>query len=93
MGRPHPDVTTEEARQSLSDAIALILADRPEDALRSVPADAGLLRPVGIHPMKLRFGEKTANGYTTRMFADAWSRSLPRRADQRSATPGDGETT
>ena len=32
--------TKEEARQSLSDAIALILADRREDALRSVPADA-----------------------------------------------------
>ena len=32
--------TKEEARQSLSDAIALILADRREEALRSVPADA-----------------------------------------------------
>ena len=32
--------TKEEARQSLSDAIALILTDRREDALRDVPADA-----------------------------------------------------
>ena len=32
--------TKEEARQSLSDAIALILSDRREDALRSVPEDA-----------------------------------------------------
>ena len=32
--------TKEEARQSLSDAIALILSDRREDALRSVPPDA-----------------------------------------------------
>jgi predicted RNase H-like HicB family nuclease len=32
--------TKEEARQSLSDAIALVLSDRREDALRSVPADA-----------------------------------------------------
>ena len=32
--------TKEEARQRLSDAIALILADRRQDALRSVPADA-----------------------------------------------------
>ena len=32
--------TKEEARQSLSDAIALILSDRREEALRSVPADA-----------------------------------------------------
>ena len=54
---------------------------------------ARLLRPFGIHPIKLRFGDRTANGYTTRMCADAWSRYLPRRADQRSATPGDGETT
>ncbi len=30
----------EEARQSLADAIALILEDRREDGLRGVPADA-----------------------------------------------------
>jgi predicted RNase H-like HicB family nuclease len=32
--------TKEEARQSLADAIALILEDRREDALRGVPRDA-----------------------------------------------------
>ena len=32
--------TKEEARESLSEAIALIFADRREDALRGVPADA-----------------------------------------------------
>jgi predicted RNase H-like HicB family nuclease len=32
--------TKEEARESLGEAIALILADRREDALRGVPADA-----------------------------------------------------
>ena len=32
--------TKEDARESLSEAIALILADRREDALRGVPADA-----------------------------------------------------
>ncbi len=32
--------TKEEARQSLSDAIALILTDRREEALRHVPTDA-----------------------------------------------------
>jgi predicted RNase H-like HicB family nuclease len=32
--------TKEEARASLAAAIALILADRREDALRGVPADA-----------------------------------------------------
>lgn len=33
-------MTKEEARQSLAAAIALILEDRREDALRGVPADA-----------------------------------------------------
>ena len=32
--------TKEEARASLAEAIALILEDRREDALRGVPADA-----------------------------------------------------
>ncbi len=32
--------TKEEARQSLADAIALILEDRHEDALRGMPDDA-----------------------------------------------------
>jgi len=32
--------TKEEARDSLADAIALILKDRREDGLRGVPADA-----------------------------------------------------
>jgi predicted RNase H-like HicB family nuclease len=32
--------TKEEARQSLADAIALILHDRREDGLRGVPPDA-----------------------------------------------------
>jgi len=32
--------TKEEARQSLAEAIALILEDRREDGLRGVPADA-----------------------------------------------------
>jgi len=32
--------TKEEARESLAGAIALILEDRREDALRGVPADA-----------------------------------------------------
>jgi predicted RNase H-like HicB family nuclease len=32
--------TKEEARQSLGDAIALILEDRREDGLRGVPPDA-----------------------------------------------------
>ena len=50
---------------------------------------AGLLRPFGIHPMKLRFGERTANGYTKRMFVDPWSRYLPRNVEQRNNTNTD----
>ena len=30
----------EEARENLAEAIALILEDRPQDALRGIPADA-----------------------------------------------------
>ena len=52
---------------------------------------ARLLRPFGIHPMKLRFGERTANGYTTRMFADPWSRYLPRNVEQRNTTKNGGD--
>lgn len=36
--------TKEEARQNLADAIALILEDRREDAMRGLPADAVLER-------------------------------------------------
>jgi predicted RNase H-like HicB family nuclease len=32
--------TKEEARQSLTDAIALVLEDRREDGLRGIPSDA-----------------------------------------------------
>ena len=52
---------------------------------------ARLLRPFGIHPMKLRFGERTANGYTRRMFADSWSRYLPRNVEQRNTPKNDGD--
>ena len=51
---------------------------------------ARLLRPFGIHPMKLRFGTTTANGYTKRMFADSWSRYLPRQVESRNTTKNDG---
>lgn len=43
---------------------------------------ARLLRPFGIHPMKLRVGKQTADGYTKRMFTDSWSRYLPRKVEQ-----------
>ena len=52
---------------------------------------ARLLRPFGIHPLKLRFGGKTANGYTRRTFADSWSRYLPRNMEQRNTTKHDGD--
>ena len=52
---------------------------------------ARLLRPFGIHPTKLRFGARTANGYTTRMFADSWSRYLPRTVEHRNTINDDGD--
>ncbi len=50
---------------------------------------ARLLKPFGTRPTKLRFGARTANGYTTRMFADPWSRYLPNRAEQWNAANND----
>ena len=35
-----PGKTKEEARESLADAIKIVLEDRREDGLRGVPADA-----------------------------------------------------
>ena len=52
---------------------------------------ARLLRPFGIRPLKLRFREKTANGYTRRMFEDPWSRYLPRNMEQWNITKTDGD--
>ena len=40
--------------------------------------------------MKLRVGATTANGYTRRMFVDAWSRYLPRSLEQRNTTKKTG---
>ena len=75
----------------------VILEDRPwADGTGGRPITqarvARLLRPFGIHPVKLRFGETTANGYTARMFADAWSRYLPRNVEQRNTTTKPGGT-
>ena len=41
--------------------------------------------------MQLRFGARTANGYTTRMFADAWSRYLPKTVEQWNTINKDGD--
>ncbi len=35
---------------------------------------ARLLKNFAIHPVKIRFGADTANGYARRMFEDAWAR-------------------
>ena len=72
------------------------LEDRPwADETRGRPITqarvARLLRPFGIHPMKLRFGETTANGYTRRMFADPWSRYLARNVEQWNTVKNDGD--
>lgn len=54
-------------------------ADMPGGRPMTQARVARLLRPFGIRPLKLRFGETTANGYTRRMFSDPWSRYLPRQ--------------
>ena len=74
----------------------VVLEDRPWADWRSgCPISqarvAALLRPFGIQPMKLRFGERTANGYTKRMFADAWSRYLPKTVEQWNTINKDGD--
>jgi uncharacterized protein DUF3631 len=44
------------------------------------------LAPYGIHAQKIRFGERTLNGYTRLQFEDAWSRYLP-DSDIETGTP------
>ena len=41
--------------------------------------------------MKLRFGDKTANGYTKRMFLDPWSWYLSRNVEQWNTIKNDGD--
>ena len=90
-------VFTEDAIGSADLVYRLIrLEDRPwADGAAGRPITqarvARLLRPFGISPLKLRFGARTANGYTRRMFADAWSRYLPRTVEQRNTTANDGD--
>lgn len=49
---------------------------------------ARLLKPYGIAPHQVRFGDKTFKGYTEGDFADAWPRYLPPEGE----TPETGET-
>lgn len=51
---------------------------------------ARLLKDFGIHPMKIRFGSETANGYTKRMFGDAWTRYTPAEPEQQNNPNNDG---
>ncbi len=85
IGEDHvaPDVTSHVVEHG---GQLVVLEDRPwVDWLGGRPITqarvARLLRPFGIHPMKLRFGARTANGYTKRMFTDSWSRYLPRTVE------------
>jgi len=49
---------------------------------------AGLLAPYEIHPMKIRFGERTLQGYCREQFEDAWSRYvIPGKGEKNSNTP------
>ncbi|OFV90131.1 MAG: hypothetical protein A3H95_13895 [Acidobacteria bacterium RIFCSPLOWO2_02_FULL_64_15] len=54
---------------------------------------ARLLRDFGIHPAKIRFGADTLNGYTRRMFEDAWSRYTPARPEHWNNSNNDGPKT
>lgn len=54
---------------------------------------ARLLRDFGIHPAKIRFGADTLNGYTRRMFEDAWTRYTPAQPEHRNKSNNDGPET
>jgi Protein of unknown function (DUF3631) len=60
------------------------LEESPWDDLRGKRLDArglaNLLRPYGIKPKVIRFGEATPRGYERADFADAWRRYLPQQA-------------
>ena len=51
----------------------------------------GLVKPFGIHTTTLRFGDRTANGSTRRMFADAWCRYVPRSVEPWNMATHDGD--
>ena len=57
------------------------LEESPWGDLKGKPLDpralARLLRPFGLRPHKVRFGEGPLMGYTAEDFADAWGRYLP----------------
>lgn len=46
------------------------------ERVRRMEADAVLWQTMPFHPDKIRFGADTLNGYTRRMFEDAWTRYL-----------------
>ena len=54
---------------------------------------ARLLRDFKVHPLKLRFGDQTANGYTRRSFEDAWARYPPTEMEHRNNADNDGPET
>ena len=90
-------VFTEETLGSAALVRRLVgLEDRPwADGASGRPITqahvARLLRPFGIHPMKLRVGAKTANGYAKQMFVDPWSRYLPKRVEHWNTANNDGD--
>jgi hypothetical protein len=52
-----------------------------------------LLKDFKIHPIKIRFGSETANGYTRRMFEDAWTRYIPVQPEHQNNFNNDGPET
>lgn len=51
---------------------------------------ARLLKDFKIHPIKIRFGADTLNGYTRRMFDDAWARYTASGLEQWNKPNNDG---
>ncbi len=47
---------------------------------------ARLLKDFRIHPHKIRFGAETLNGYTRRLFEDAWTRYPASEPEQQNST-------
>jgi hypothetical protein len=79
------------ASVELADALAR-MEEAPWGDLRGKPLDtralARLLKPYGVKPHQVRFGEGTLKGYQSWDFADAWKRYVPRRSE----TSETGET-
>ena len=67
--------------------------EKNKDKGLTTDALARLLNVFKIRPTKIRFGNKTANGYTRAMFVDAWARYAPVEPEHRNNGNNDGPET